>query len=130
MVCTASVLLILVTNVWHQGIPEDQLLAHVLGEYVPFINILWPIFIFMLGYSTILAIFASGSKAAKFLLPKNGPFLYKVYATIVLVVFSFVGTDSQIMTFMSTTGGLLLALNLWAIFTLRKEIQFKIPAKN
>lgn len=130
VVCTVSVLLILVTNVWHQGIPEDQLLAHVLGEYIPMINILWPIFIFMLGYSTILAVFASGTKAAKFLLPKDGAFFYKVYATVVFVIFSFIGTDSQIMTIMSTTGGLLLALNIWGIFRLRKEIQFKIPKKS
>lgn len=130
VVCTASAFLILVTNLWHQAIPEDQLLAHILGEYIPMIHILWPIFIFILGYSTILAIFASGTKAAKFLLPKDGPFFYKIYATIIFVAFSFIGTDNQIMTIMSATGGLLLAINLWTIFRLRKEIQFKIPTKN
>jgi AGCS family alanine or glycine:cation symporter len=127
VVCTISVLLILVTGVWKTGMHEEKLVAHVLASYIPHIDVIWPLFVFLLGYSSILAIFASGMKAAKFLHPKYGQTFYNLYAIIMFLLFSFVGTDAQILTSMSLIGGLLLVINLWGIFRLRKNIVFKLP---
>ncbi len=126
VVCTMSVFLILLTGAWHQGIPEGQIVPHVMSQYVPGIDIIWPLFVFMLGYSTLLAIFASGHKAAKFLSPKYGTSAYNLYAIIMFLVFSFIGTDEQIMTPMSLVGGLLLVINVWGMLKLRKSISYKL----
>lgn len=126
VVCTMSVFLILLTGAWHQGIHEEQIVPHVLSQYIPGIHYLWPLFVFMLGYSTLLAIFASGKKAAKFLHPEYGPTLYNIYAIIMFWVFSFVGTDAQIMAPMSLVGGLLLVINVWGMIKLRNKISYKI----
>jgi alanine or glycine:cation symporter, AGCS family len=126
VVCTMSVLLILLTNTWHQGFHEEQIIPHILSQYIPGVNIIWPLFVFMLGYSTLLAIFASGMKAAKFLSPKHGHILYNIYAIIMFLVFSFVGTDDQIMTPMSLVGGILLVINVWGMIKLRKAVKFQL----
>lgn len=127
VVCTISVLLILLTGAWHQGINEEQIVPYVMSQYIPGINILWPLFVFMLGYSTLLAIFASGKKAAKFLSPQYGQGLYNLYAICMFLIFSFVGTNEQIMTPMSLVGGLLLVINVWGLIKLRKSISYKLP---
>lgn len=129
VVCTITVLLILVTGTWHQGIHEEQIVAHILGNYIPYIHILWPLFVFLLGYSTILAVFASGTKAAQFLSPLYGKQIYNFYAIIMFVLFSFVGTDGQILTTMSFIGGILLLVNLWGIVKLAKKVSFNLPHK-
>ncbi|MFT6765746.1 MAG: AGCS family alanine or glycine:cation symporter [Alteromonas naphthalenivorans] len=126
VVCTMSVLLILVTGAWHQGINEELIVPHVMSQYIPGVDIIWPLFVFMLGYSTLLAIFASGKKAAKFLHPKYGPGLYNAYAIVMFLIFSFVGTNEQIMIPMSLIGGLLLVINVWGLFKLRKSISYKL----
>jgi AGCS family alanine or glycine:cation symporter len=126
VVCTMSVLLILITGAWHQGISEELIVPHVMSQYIPGVNIIWPLFVFMLGYSTLLAIFASGKKAAKFLHPKYGPGLYNLYAITMFLIFSFVGTNEQIMAPMSLIGGLLLVINVWGLIKLRKSISYKL----
>lgn len=126
VVCTMSVFLILITGAWHQGLHEEQIVPHVMSQYIPGVDIIWPLFVFMLGYSTLLAIFASGQKAAKFLSPKYGKSVYTAYAIIMFLVFSFVGTNEQIMTPMSLVGGLLLVMNVWGLVKLRKSISYKL----
>ncbi len=128
VVCTTSVMLILITGLWNQGIHEERVVAMALSQYIPYIDILWPIFIFLLGYSTIIAIFNVGKKAATFLSPKYGERTYFVYATAVFLIFSFVGSEAQIMTIMSMTGVCLLLINLLTILSLRRKISFKIPS--
>lgn len=127
VVCTITVLLILVTGTWHQGIHEEQIVAHILSQHIPYIHILWPIFIFLLGYSSILAVFASGTKAAQFLSPLYGKSIYNFYAIIMFVLFSFIGEDGQILTTMSFIGCILLLINLWGMVKLAKKIRFTLP---
>lgn len=129
VVCTMSVFLILLTGAWHQGIHEEQIVSHVMSQYIPGVKMIWPVFVFMLGYSTLLAIFASGHKAAKFLSPKYGSTFYNLYAIFMFLVFSFIGTDAQIMTPMSLVGGLLLVINVWGMVRLRKSISYTLPHK-
>lgn len=128
VVCTTSVMLALTTGLWNTGLHEERVVAQALGQYVPHIDWVWPIFIFLLGYSTIIAIFNVGRKAAVILSPRYGERTYFIYATLAFLTFSFVGTESQIMTFMSLTGVCLLLINISTIFALRKRVSFKIPS--
>lgn len=126
IVCTLSVLLIVITDLWMLPIHEDIIVATALSKYIPHIKIIWPIFIFLLGYSSLIAFFAVGKKAAAFLSPKYGVQIYLVYAMVAFILFSFVGTEAQILTVMSSTGVSLLLINLYGIFNLRDQISFKL----
>ncbi len=126
VICTMSVLLIIVTGLWNQGIDENFVVAQALGQYVPGITVIWPFFIFLLGYSTLIAFFAAGKKSAQFLLPRYGSIIYNVYAAFAFLIFSFVGTPISIMTIMSMTGALLLLLNMYGIFKLKDGISFDL----
>lgn len=127
LICTFSVLLIMVTDVWHLGIHEGHVVAHALSLYIPHIELFWPVFIFLLGYSSIIAFFSAGRKAARFLSPRYGERLYYVYAVCAFIVFSFVGKEMHMMMIMSTIQIPLMALNIYGMFKLRKEITF--PSK-
>lgn len=126
VICTMSVLLILITGLWSKGIHEGKIIALAIEDHASFITVLWPLFIFLLGYSNIIAIFSVGEKAARFLSPRYGKRWYLAYAIPVLLLFSFVGTKQQLLTIMSMTGILLLLINLWGILTLYKNIDFSL----
>ncbi len=127
VVCTMSVLLITVTGLWNQDIHAERVVATALEPYIPHIHLIWPIFIFLLGYSTLIAYFAVGKKSAHFLWPRWGEKLYSSYAVCAFLLFSFVGTELHIMEVMSTIGACLLLLNLYGIFKLRNDISFVLP---
>jgi AGCS family alanine or glycine:cation symporter len=91
----------------------------------PYMSFFMPLFLFLLGYTTILAYFVVGVKCAKFLSPKWGPLLYYLYACVSLPLFAFVDA-SQAFLIMSLSGAFLLLLNLTGIFLLRKQVTFKI----
>ncbi|MCP8351847.1 amino acid carrier protein [Candidatus Synchoanobacter obligatus] len=122
VVCTMSVLLVLVTGVWTQGLPESEWVLTALGLYFPYMNIFMPIFIFLLGYSTIISYFHVGRKCLVYLLPNIGGKLYYVYAMAAFVVFSFV-EQSHAILLMQFCGAIMLLLNLYAIVRLHGEIQ-------
>lgn len=128
VVCTMSVFLILITGLWNQGIHEGKIIALALEDYVSFVTILWPAFIFLLGYSNIISVFSVGEKAACFLLPKRGKILYLAYAIPVFLIFSFVGSERQLLTIMSIAGVCLLLINLWGILKLYRKIEFKLSS--
>jgi AGCS family alanine or glycine:cation symporter len=122
-ICTTSVFLILVTDIWHTGLEVDMLVQTALGHYFPYMNYFMPFFLFLLGYSTINAYFIAGLKCAEFLAPKWGRALYYAYGAVALVVFSFIGsTEAQ--SLMAIVGGLLLLINGAGIWALRREINF------
>lgn len=128
LICTTSLLLILVTDIWHQPMDASLMVQTALGLYFPYMNLFMPIFLFLLGYSTINAYFCVGLKSAEFLAPKKGRTIYYIYAVAALVLFSFVGTN-QAQTVMTIANGLLLVINCYGIFRLRHEISFGLPAK-
>jgi AGCS family alanine or glycine:cation symporter len=125
MICTTSVLLILVTDVWHLPMEGGLLVQNALGSYFPYMNYFMPIFLFLLGYSTINAYFCVGLKCAEFMHPKVGRAVYFVYAITALVSFSFVDT-TKAQTLMTIANGLLLIINCYGIFALRHEISYDI----
>lgn len=123
IICTTSVMLILVTNVWHEPMAASLMVQTALSQYFPYMHFFMPLFLFLLGYSTINAYFCVGLKCADFLSPRLGRPVYYTYAIIALVVFSFVGVD-QAQTIMTIANGFLLVINCYGIFRLRRDICF------
>jgi AGCS family alanine or glycine:cation symporter len=126
VVCTCTVLLILITGLWSKGIHEDLVLATALGKYIPYMNLVWPFFVFLLGFSSLIAFYAVGTKSAEFLWPRHGRTGYKIYAIASFILFSFVGTEAHIMTVMSSVGAILLLINMYGMLRLRNHISFSL----
>ncbi len=123
IICTTSIMIVLMTGVWAQDVDSALLVQVALEQYFPYMNFFMPLLLFMLGYSTINAYFLVGLKSAQFLSPKWGRKLYFVYAVVALFIFSFVESyEAQIV--MSFVNGLLLIINGWAVWRLRHEISF------
>lgn len=123
VICTLSILIVLATGHWHSGIDVTIMVQEALGLHFPYMHIFMPIFLFLLGFTTILAYFVVGAKCAKFISKKWGPPVYYVYACIALPLFAFVDA-TQAFVIMSLSGAFLLILNLFGIFLLRKEVRF------
>ena len=125
IVCTMSMLVVLVTGLWQAGgMQASEYVAAALGTYFPHTSIFMAIFFFFAGYTTIIAYFAVGIKCAKFLSPRFGEKAYYIYAMLAFPFFSFFD-QSKVILIMSISGGLLMMLNLLGIFKLRHEIKFK-----
>ena len=101
-------------------ISQKLMVQEALGLTFPYMHLFMPIFLFLLGYSTILAYFVVGVKCAKFLSPKWGPLVYYAYACVALPVFAFVDS-TQAFVVMS-----LLLFNVIGMFLLRKEVRFDL----
>lgn len=128
LVCTTSIMIILITGVWKESVDIALLVQHALGQYFPYMSFFIPLFLFLLGYSTINAYFCAGLKCAAYLAPKRGKIYYSIYAAVSLILFSF--TDvSNAQSVMAIVGGLLLLINMYAIFKLRNEINFEIDSE-
>lgn len=125
VVCTMSVLLVLVTGVWKAVDPvaASNMVQEALSQHFPFMEVFMPLFLLILGYTTIIAYFCVGIKSAQFLFPKHGRTIYFSYATLALPLFSFLD-QSQALLIMSIAGSLLLMINLTGIFRLRKQVNF------
>jgi AGCS family alanine or glycine:cation symporter len=128
LVCTSSLLVILVTDVWHDSTDSGMLIQKALAQYFPYMNYFMPFFLFTLGYSTINAYFCVGLKCAEYLSPTLGRPVYYLYAAASLLLFSFVDSTKAQMV-MSVAGGLLLAFNCYGIFRLRKELSYNFDAE-
>lgn len=130
IVCTTSVLLILVTGVWHEGHSSEMIVSHALGKYFNYIDVIWPFFIFLLAYSTLIAFYAVGQKACNYLFPKIGCYLYPATAVCAFLFFAFFGKTSHALAIMSMTGMLLLIINLYGMVSLLDEVDFNLPDEN
>lgn len=125
IICTTSVMLILVTGVWNSGVPTALLVQTALEQYFPYMHFFMPFFLFLLGYSTINAYFCVGLKCADFLWPSYGKKIYYFYAVASLVFFSLFDS-SKAQALMGIAGGLLLLINSIGIFRLRHVLSFNI----
>lgn len=123
MICTTSVMIILVTDLWHQPIDASLLVQTALSQYFPYMEWFMPLFLFLLGYSTINAYFCVGLKCAEYLSPTRGRMFYYLYAILALSAFALVDT-AKAQSVMTIAGGLLLVFNCYGIFSLRKEISY------
>ncbi len=118
IVCTTTALLILVTGIWKEEIPASMMVQTALAAHFPGMSYFMPIFLLILGYSSIISFFYVGLKCATFLHPTWGKRGYYLYACIAFILFSFVD-QTQALTIMSLTGAGLLCINLWGIYRLR-----------
>jgi alanine or glycine:cation symporter, AGCS family len=123
MICTTSVMIILVTDIWHVPMDASLLVQTALSKYFPYMEFFMPFFLFLLGYSTINAYFCVGLKCAEFLSPSRGRLIYYAYTVLALSAFALVDT-AQAQSMMTIAGGLLLVFNCYGIFRLRKEISY------
>ncbi len=125
LICTMSILLILVTGVWDKPIEASLLVQTALGMHFPHMDIFMPTFLTLLGFSTITAYFCVGLKCAEFLGPKWGRKIFYVYAVVALFLFSFVDT-SEALVVMSITQVMLILFNLTGIYLLRDKVNFNL----
>ncbi len=125
ILCSLSTFIILVTNMWKEPVDVTMMIQLSLAKYFPYMHIFMPLFLFLLGYITIITYFVVGMKCAKFISKKKGAIFYYLYALISLPIFAFINA-SQAFIFMSFAGALLLIINLTAFFLLRKEISFTL----
>lgn len=123
IICTMSVFVVLITGFWKSGIDVSLMVQEALALYFPYMNYFMPFFLFLLGFTTILAYFVVGVKCAKFLSPKFGPPIYYLYACISLPLFAFTKATHAFVV-MSLCGAMLLLLNLYGMIRLRKEVKF------
>lgn len=123
IICTMSIFLVLITDVWQTGIDVTLMVQEALSHYFPYMHFFMPFFLFLLGYTTILTYFIVGVKCAKFISPSLGPILYYLYAAIAMPLFAFVNPTHAFLI-MSLSGAALLLLNLSGMFLLRKEVEF------
>lgn len=125
LVCTMSILVVLISGIWTSAehIEGSRLVQTALGQYFPFMHIFMPIFLVIVGYTTLIAYFGVGMKCARFLHPKYGARLYLIYGVIAMLFFSFFD-QTQALLVMSLAGALLLITNLLGIFRLRHQIVF------
>ncbi len=123
VICSLSIFVVLLTGHWKTDIDVTLMVQEALGLHFPFMAFFMPFFLFLLGYTTILAYFVVGVKCAKFVSVKWGPRLYYLYAAIALPLFAFVDA-SQAFLIMSLSGAFLLFFNLTGMMLLRKEVKF------
>lgn len=127
LVCTMSILVVLLSGVWTstEAIEGSSLVQHALSNYFPFMHIFIPLFLLVVGYTTMIAYFCVGIKCARYLSPTYGLPVYTAYAIAALIFFSFF-EQTQALLVMSVAGALLLITNLIGIFMLRDQIVFTL----
>ncbi len=123
VVCTMSVMLVLLTGVWKEGIPSSQLVQAALATCFPYTDYFMPFFLFLLGYTTIITYFSAGMNTMQHIMPRYGRSVYYVYAVTAFTLFSFFETEQAISVMACVQFGLLL-LNSFGIWRLRDLISF------
>lgn len=130
IISTTSLSLILVTGVWNSPIEASMLVQSALSIYFPGMQVFMPMFLLLLGFTTVISYFTAGIKCAEFISPWIGRKVYYVYAAISCPMFVFLKSE-QALTIMSINAAILLLINVYGIFKLRNEISYQIePLKN
>ncbi|MGE4573512.1 MULTISPECIES: amino acid carrier protein [Parachlamydia] len=125
LICTLSILVVLVTGLWSlpltgEGAPLVQL---ALAQYFPWISMIMPVFICILGYTTLVSFLIVGIKCARYLHPEKGARLYLIYSVCVFIFFAFFDQTVALLV-MRAAGAFLLTINLAGIFRLIGEVEF------
>lgn len=124
-ICTLSILVVLVTGLWQTPIGTESapLVQIAFSQHFPLMEVLMPLFVFILGYTTLIAYLIVGTKCAKYLFPRNGDKIYIAYSIVIFTIFSFFD-QTQALLVMRMAGALLLIINLAGIYRLRNEVMF------
>ncbi|MDC3180742.1 amino acid carrier protein [Gammaproteobacteria bacterium] len=123
VICTLSVLLILISGVWQMNMNESEMVTYVLSQYFPGTSIFMPIFIFLLGYSTIIAFFHVGLCCMEYISPRYGRILYYVYAVIAFMTFAYLDASAAL-ALMNICGAIMLVINVLALWLNRSALRF------
>jgi alanine or glycine:cation symporter, AGCS family len=126
VVCTLSFVIVLFTQMWKEPIEATFFVQKSLEQYFYGVQYYWPFFIFLLGYSTIIAFFAMGMKSAYFLFGEKGRKIYYYVAGAMFLFFAYFDSSKALLV-MEVSGGCLLFINLLGFCLLRNEIEFKVP---
>lgn len=129
VICTTTLLVILITDVWKADLPTAMLVQEGLSVYFPYMEYFMPLFLFLLGYSTINAYFCVGLKSAEVLFPRYGKSLFFAYGIIAFILFSFM-ESTLAQSVMATVGGLLLLINSIGILKLSHQLSFDVPRQS
>ncbi|MDR2464259.1 MAG: amino acid carrier protein [Holosporales bacterium] len=124
IVCTLSIFVVLITNVWTIKVPPDQYIARALAMYFKNADLFMAVFIFLAGFTTIVAYLSVGIKSAFFLNGIRGKVLYLSYAIFAFVFFSFFDQEKALLV-MSISAGMLIVFNIIGILKLLKFIKFR-----
>ncbi|MBI1954688.1 MAG: sodium:alanine symporter family protein, partial [Proteobacteria bacterium] len=89
IVCTISILLVLLTGLWTQNMKPSLYVVTALRPYIPFVDIYMAVLFFLAGFTTIVGYLVVGQKCAKFLNKRFGKTIYIAYASIAFCFFSF-----------------------------------------
>lgn len=127
VICSTTIMLILTSGVWQEDWPSSMLVQQALATHFPYMEYFIPIFLFLLGYSTINAYFCVGLQCAQLLAPNWGRRLFLLYGSLAFILFSFVdSTFAQ--SVMQIVGGLLLLINCIGILKLLPKLSFAVPS--
>lgn len=126
IICTCSILVVLVTGVWSDPSVKDPsgYIIKALSMHFKHIEVFMTFLFFTAGYTTIIAYFAVGMKSAKYIHRRLGPTIYIMYAIFAFIMTNYVNQYAPILI-MSLSGGLLVMLNIAGILKLRHDIKFK-----
>jgi AGCS family alanine or glycine:cation symporter len=125
IICTLSIGLIVVTDTWQNIINSSLLIQISLQRYFPYMDLLMPILLLILGYSTILPYMEAGIKSAVFLFPRYGFRIYFLYSLILLASFSYI-ESYYAFTIMNFVGGLLIFINIFGIMKLKNKLDYNL----
>lgn len=125
LICTLSILIILVSGVWTIGpsLEGSEIVQLAFEKYFPYMQYFLPLFFIVTGYTTIIAFFVVGIKCARYLTPRYGKSIYIVFGILSFTFFSYV-PQSHALLVMSVSGAMLLIINLLGMYRLRHEILF------
>ncbi len=125
LICTATMLLVLITGVWVGKNSSALLVQDALSTVFPYMNYFMPILVLLLGFTTIISYLVSGIRTSTYLSPKHGKQVFFAIAPLSFFLFAFFKADYAF-AITSFAGGLLLYIHMAAILKLNKEINFDL----
>lgn len=123
VICTLSIMIALLTGLWHTGLAHHEIIGSVIGLYIPFSDIFMTSLFFVAGFTTLIAFLVVGIKCAQYISLKHGKKIYILYAIFAFIFFSYQDQDKVILI-MELSGGLLMIINMLGVFKLRKQVKF------
>lgn len=123
LICSITLLLLLVTNSWLLKLPAHQLITTTFANHITFGWSIINILLLIAAYTTLTGYLVVGANSAKFINKKYGHYLYYIYASICFILFSYQDLNN-ILLIMELSGAIMISINIIGIFKLRKEIQY------
>lgn len=123
VICTLSILVVLTTGVWTQGVSADQAISIAFAQHIPGADHFVALLLLVAGYSTLIAYLAVGNKILMRLGGRRGFWIYLIYSAVTFIAFSYLPQE-KIYLLMTLSGGLLVITNLSGIWSLRSQISF------